>query len=160
MNTVAQELFDVGNRYLMERPEDMSTMRARLGTRGQNMTIQLYAYTSLNGTVELMYQLQEACADEEYDLHTLVKVALNWLSSIAPHHLVVAYRLDNLADITTRAMEELKRAQTRQEVRDLLQGLEHHYNMVRTWIDLEFPWHELSVRYAELKGDPEPRSAP
>ena len=172
MNPIVRELFETGDRYLQERPDDMATMRTRMGTRGQNLTVQIYAYGALNSSVDMMYMLQEAARNEDYDLGTLVRIALDWLGTLAPpadddqsvaivgHRASVHFRLDQLADVTSRASAALRRAETREEVRELLQGLEHYYNQVRTWIDLEFPWHELAVKYAELKGDPAPRPAP
>lgn len=160
MNAVAQELFRTGDRYLMERPADMATLRTRMGTRGQNLTVAIYAYVSLNSSVDLLYQLQENCPKEEYDLDTLVRITVDWLASLAPHHVSHCYGLHELADLTSRAMDELKKAGSREEVREIIQGLEHYYNMIRTWIDLEFPWHEVAVRYAEVMGDPPPRPAP
>jgi len=160
MNALAAELFATGDRFLLERPADMTTLRARMGTRGQNMSVAIYAYVALNSSVDFLYQVQESCPKEDYDLDTLVKITCDWLAFIAPHHVSHSFGLKELGAITGQAIEELKAAKTRQEVRDLLQGLEHYYNQVRTWIDLEFPWHELSVKYAELKGDPAPRPAP
>ena len=156
MNSVAKELFEKGDLFLLERPEDIATLRTRFGTRSQNFSVQIYAYTKLNSSVDLLYQLQDDCRKEDYDLATVVRIAVDWLSDVV-EHAPVHYRLDNTAEITARAVEELKAATTRSEVRELLQGLEHYYNQVRTWIDLEFPWHELSVCYAQLKGDPPPR---
>lgn len=172
MNPITKELFETGDRYLVERPADIARMRTRMGTRGQNMTVQLYAFSALSSSVDMMYLLQEAIADEDYDFDTLVKVALDWLSTLAPpadddgapaiigHRASIHYRLDNLAELTSRASAAIKQATTREEVRELLQGLEHYYNQMRTWIDLEFPWHELATRYAEVMGDPAPRPAP
>ncbi len=172
MNPIAQELFETGDRYLMERPEDIAAMRSRMGTRGQNMTVQIYAFSALGSSVDAMYLLQEAVAKDDYDFDTVVKFAVDWLSTLAPpadgsqgaaiigHRASVHYRLDQLADLTSRASAALKQATTRAEVREILQALEHYYNQVRTWIDLEFPWHELAVKYAELMGDPAPRPAP
>ena len=172
MNPIAQELFEAGDRYLMERPDDIVAMRTRMGTRGQNMTVQIYAFSALSSSVDAMYLLQEAVAKDEYDFDTVVKFAVDWLSTLAPpaddsqthaiigHRASIHYRLDNLADLVSRASAAIKRASTRDEVRELLQALEHYLNQVRTWIDLEFPWHELAVRYAEIMGDPVPRPAP
>lgn len=172
MNPIAKELFDTGDRYLVERPADMDRMRSRMGTRGQNRTVQMYAFGALGNTIDVMYLLQEAALKEEYDLATLQRIAVDWLSTLAPpagddsgpaivgHRASVHFHLDDVADLTSRASAAIKKAESREDLRDLLRGLEHYYNQVHTWIDLEFPWHELAVRYAEVMGDPAPRPAP
>ena len=50
MNPIAQELFETGDRYLVERPDDIVAMRSRMGTRGQNMTVQIYAFSALSSS--------------------------------------------------------------------------------------------------------------
>jgi hypothetical protein len=135
----------------------MDAMRKRMGARDQNASIALYAYADVGVTVDLLFYLEKGSLKDGYDLKTLVGIACDWLFFIADR-IPRYYRFNDTAALTTRVIEELKAAQTVQEVHELLGAIQHYYGQLRFWIDLDIPWPQLGAAYASAMGDPAPRA--
>ena len=173
MNPIAQELFETGDRYLVERPDDIVAMRSRMGTRGQNMTVQIYAFQRpeqfcrrdvppaggrCQGRVRLRHGREVRPSTGSPRSRRPPMTARRMPSSGTARPSITGWTT-SLISSRGPAPRSSGPAPARRCVNSS-RHWEHYLNQVRTWIDLEFPWHELAVRYAEIMGDPVPRPAP
>lgn len=157
MNAIVKELNDLSLKMQSERPEDMDTMRKRMGARDQNGSIAIYSYVDISTTADMLFYWEKASLKEDYDLTTVINMVGDWLVFLADR-IPRYYRFNNMSALTTRAVEALKASKSREEVNAILQALQHYYAQLNFWIDLEIPWAALGVAYAQAMGDPAPRA--
>lgn len=155
MANITDELFEKSRALQLDRPSDLSRLQKRMGTRNQNGSIEIYAYIDLSSTVDLLFQLEKAALNEDYELKTVIKIAVDWLEFIASR-AVPCFQLEDLSGIIQQVITELKAYDDRKKTADLLRATEHYVSQIRYWLDLEFPWPEVGSAYAAAKGDPPP----
>jgi hypothetical protein len=157
MSAIVNELIERGSKMQRERPADMDAMRKRMGARDQNASIALYAYADIGASADVLFQFEKSSLKEDHDLRTIVNLACDGLFALADR-IPRYYRFNDTAELIGRTIEALRAAETRKEVNEILQAIQHYISQLRFWIDLEIPWPELGVAYAKALGDPEPRS--
>ncbi|MDR1835172.1 MAG: hypothetical protein LBQ96_05150 [Fusobacteriaceae bacterium] len=156
MSDIVKELNERSQKMLAERPQDMDSMRKRMGARDQNASIAIYAYVDIGATADILYYWEKASLKEDYELSTLIKIVSDWMLFVADR-IPRYYRFHETSALTVSAMEALKTVKTRAEAKELLKAIQHYYTELKFWIDLDIPWPEIGDAYAKAKGDPAPR---
>jgi hypothetical protein len=155
MDPIVKQLFNLGDKMQLDRPEELDKLRKFIGPRKQNGSVQIYAYIDLSSTVDLLYLLQQAARNKDYDLKTVIRVAVDWLRFIG-ERAPSCFNLEETSSLTAKVIDVLKQASTSEQVVEILRATEYYYSQLRYWVDLDFPWHEVGVAYAAAKGDPAP----
>jgi hypothetical protein len=155
MSSIVQEIDESSAAMLDNPPEDIRRMRQRMGARGQNASICFYAYADIGAASGRLYSLEVNILREDYDLHTLLDSANSWLDALADR-IPRYYRYNDTSALLYRVTGELRSCKDRRQARQIVQALQHYMSALRFWIDLEIPWPEVGVAFAEAKGDSAP----
>jgi hypothetical protein len=141
--TTVERLVNERKSILLEKPADMKLLKARLGARGQNLSVLIYAAADTGALVECLSSIRATALEESSDLPTLIsltrKAASFWGSRFKRY-----YHLETLHNLVNEAIAVLDEVKTKEEFITLVQALASYVGKMNYWVDLEIPWGEIT----------------
>lgn len=137
------ELRSLWKSMLFTKPKDIERMRSRVGARGQNLSIVVYAMGDTSATVDVLYYLRLSIKAMGDNFKPFVDFACRYLESVASR-AERYYLLFDLARITRKTIQHLENVQTAQEFLSLVEAYMLYVGKLNYWIDYEMPWDEKS----------------
>lgn len=130
----------------LHRPEDIKTLKKRVGPMKQKFTTIIYADNDTQSVVKYLYNLREVSKLAGIDLETLKKVTLMQLQ-FDQKRATIYYHLGNTAKIFTRTVEAIQEVRSTEDYRDLIGEMLLYIGKLNYWIDLEIPWNKLAITF-------------
>jgi hypothetical protein len=155
MSDLLKEIAGKSLQMQTNRPADLDTLRKRMGARKQNASIAIYAYIDLRSSMDVLFQSMRNILDESNDLKTVIKTTTDWMEFVGGR-APVCFNLHEFSRFTLRTAEELKITKNRKDAAEILRVIQHYTCELSHWIDLDFPWPEVGIAYAKVKGDSAP----
>ena len=134
----------------LSRPEDIRTLKRRLGAAKQNLTTLIYADNDTQSMEKYLYHLRQASKLDGMDLDTLRMLAIKQLE-FDHRRADIYYQLNNFAKVLLQAIEALKGIRSVEDYRRLVEELIFYIGKLNFWIDLEIPWNKLSLIFGSHK---------
>ncbi len=133
-------------RIWLRKPEDIGSLKRRIGARKQNFTTVMYADTDTQAMVKYLYNLRDASKIKGVDLPTLKRITEIMLG-LDQRRAVIYYHLQKTAQLLEMTMDALKRVRTVKGYQSLIGEVLLYIGKLNYWIDLEIPWSRLAKAF-------------
>ena len=130
----------------LHRPDDIRTLKKRIGSMKQNFTTVVYADTDTQSMVKYLYNLRETSKLPKIDLETLKKTTLVQLQ-FDQSRSTRYYDLKKTAKILKQTIRALPKVKSIKDYQALTGELLLYIGKENYWIDLEIPWKKLASTF-------------
>lgn len=153
MRDLLKEIQKETKKIWINKPEDINLMLVRKGPRGYNFTVCDYAAGATNAIVYFFHCIRITLKKEEtVDLKTLIALTCNLLNIEASRYRRY-YNMRTSPELIEKVVDILRnKVKSVDEFSEILDTLTIYIGKLNYWLDLEVPWHELSVEYLKVKG--------